>query len=321
MVGSVIVANGKIIGEGWHQKNGTAHAEVNAINSVAEADKHLLKESTIYVSLEPCAHFGKTPPCANLIVETGIPNVVIACTDPFSKVNGKGIAILEKASVNVIHGVLENEGINLIKRFVTFHNKKRPYIILKWAESTDGFMGKSDEQVWLSNGLCKQLSHKWRTEEAVILVGENTVLTDNPNLTARAWQGKNPVRIAFQKHQLFPAKSNIFNLEADTILFTQLAEQKVPEQHNKVLISSEIDNFIPTVLNYLFEQNLTSLIVEGGKKVLQSFIEKNLWDEARIFKTDVILNAGIIAPNLKMQPTKSLKLDKHLLETYYNMGA
>lgn len=320
MVGAVLVYKNRIIGEGFHEVCGEAHAEVNCINSVKENDKQFIPKSTIYVSLEPCAHFGKTPPCANLIVDNKIPRVVIACKDPFAKVNGQGIAILEKAGIRVIMASepLQKEALFLIRRFTTFHTKKRPYIILKWAESADGFIGKPDEQVWISNNICKKLSHKWRSEEAAILVGENTVLTDNPSLTVREWTGRNPVRIAFQKYTEFKIDLNIFDDSAKTILFSSLKKQQIPTQHQKVNIAPETSDFIPNLMNYLFKENINSLIVEGGKQILQAFINQNLWDEARVFKGNKTITSGIEASILHKAISEKSILGDNELAVYFN---
>lgn len=285
MVGSVIVYNNKIIGEGFTNKYGGSHAEVNAINSVL--DKSLLKASTLYVTLEPCSHFGKTPPCSDLIIQHNIPNVVIGCIDDNEKVAGKGIKKLNDAGCNVSVGVLANECKNHHKRFFTFHNKKRPYIILKWAESSDGFIApktKNEKKpVWITNTFSRQLVHKWRTEEQAILVGTNTVLEDNPELTVRNWTGENPIRIAIDRTNKLPKTHAIFNREAKTISITQ----------------NDIDftkNIAEQICNNLFEKDINSVIIEGGAKTLQTFIDENLWDEARVFTGQAALKSGTKSP-------------------------
>ena len=306
LVGSVIVYEDKIIGEGWHKKAGEPHAEVNAINAVE--DKTLLAKATIYVSLEPCSHFGKTPPCADLIVTHKIPNVVIGTVDPNEKVAGRGIAKLLEAGINVTVGILEDQCNDLNKRFFTFHNKKRPYIILKWAETADGFIAPFKmlkqvqhnklKPVWITNKYSRQLVHKWRTEEQAILVGTQTVLDDNPSLTARDFSGYNPVRIVLDKSGKIDTKFHVKDNSVKTIFLTE----------NESLISSENciyeicqfdENLIENTLNILVKHQIQSVIIEGGSKTLQSFIDKDLWDEARIFKGQSIFEKGTKAPTLK----------------------
>jgi diaminohydroxyphosphoribosylaminopyrimidine deaminase/5-amino-6-(5-phosphoribosylamino)uracil reductase len=306
MVGSVIVYNGKIIGEGYHKKCGESHAEVNAINSVK--DKSLLKKATLYVNLEPCAHYGKTPPCANLIANLGIPNVIIGSIDSAAHVSGKGIQILKEAGCNVITGVLENESRELNKRFFTFHEKQRPYIILKWAQTKDGFIDvkrKEDnpvEPTWITNEYAKTLVHKWRSEEQSILIGTKTALADNPCLTTRNWKGKNPVRIVFDRNLKLPQSLNIFNTDAETLI---IADNTAKTQKIKTLDSNvgikfvDYENdFYTQLFKILTKKDIQSIIIEGGEKVLNSFIENNLWDEARIFYGEKEFKNGIKAPNI-----------------------
>ena len=294
-VGSVIVHNNKIIGEGFTSEYGGPHAEVNAINSVKNPE--LLKKSTLYVTLEPCAHFGKTPPCADLIIKKEIKRVVIGTLDPFSKVNGQGYLRLLKNGVDVTLNILENECLELNKRFLTFHQKKRPYIILKWAQTEDGYMGRDDIQKWITNQYSKQLVHKWRTEEEAILVGKNTALIDNPQLNSRLWNGKNPLRIAIDKNLAIPRSFHLFDQSQPTVIFNSLED--VAEEN---LILKKIDfseKIIPQVIDYLYQKNIQSLIIEGGSDTIQYFIETNLWDEARILSSDTIWNEGILAPRIK----------------------
>lgn len=306
MVGCVIVFDGKIIGEGYHQEYGKAHAEVNAIHSVK--DKTLLKKSTLYVNLEPCAHFGKTPPCANLIVEHHIPRVVIGCVDSFSEVSGKGIEKLKNAGIDVSVGVLEKESLELNKRFFTFHNKKRPYIILKWAETKDGFIdvqrineiaGQTHIEIdnWITSPLSKQLVHKWRSEEAAIMVGTNTALNDNPQLNVREWKGKNPTRVVVDLHDRLPQNLYVFDKSIPTLVFS-LTKQ---EQENNLTFVKINDpkNLIQEVLDELYKRNIQSIIIEGGATLLQSFIDLNYWDEARIFVGNRKFTTGLKAPSLK----------------------
>ncbi|MCK0109167.1 bifunctional diaminohydroxyphosphoribosylaminopyrimidine deaminase/5-amino-6-(5-phosphoribosylamino)uracil reductase RibD [Flavobacteriaceae bacterium S0825] len=278
MVGCVIVYNSTIIGEGFTCPYGGAHAEVNAINSVK--DTSLLKEATLYVTLEPCSHFGKTPPCSNLIIEHGIPNIVIGCLDDNEKVAGKGIAKLKAADCNVKVGVLEEECKEHHKRFFTFHNKKRPYIILKWAETADGFIAplhkKEKQPVWITNTHSRQLVHKWRAEEQAILVGTNTVLEDNPSLTTRDWDGKNPIRIVLDKHNILSKEFKVFDNKAKTLIIN--------------------DNSAKGICNKLYEADINSVIIEGGAKTLKLFINSGLWDEARVFTGKNTFKEGIKAP-------------------------
>ena len=295
LVGSVIVYDGKIIGEGWHKKSGEPHAEVNAVNSVK--DKSLLKKSTIYVSLEPCSHHGKTPPCADLIINSGIPNIVIGTLDPNEKVAGNGVKKLIEAGKNVIIGILEEECNELNKRFFTFHQKKRPYIILKWAESKDGFIAPSHKEekkpVWITNEFSRQLVHKWRSDENAILVGCKTVIDDNPKLTIRDWSGINPTRIVLDQNNQISKESYIFDNEVKTFVLTK----------------NEIDyskNTTEQIVKFAFQNNLQSIIIEGGAHTLQTFIDNNLWDEARIFVGNNFLGNGKKAPILNSAIIKKM---------------
>lgn len=303
LVGSVIVYNDEIIGEGWHQKAGEPHAEVNAINSVK--DKSLLAKATIYVSLEPCSHFGKTPPCCDLIIAKKIPNVVIGTIDPFAKVAGNGIKKLLEAGKKVTVGILEDECNELNKRFFTFHNKKRPYIIVKWAESQDGFIAPlskdKQEPVWLTNSFSRQLVHKWRSEEQAILVGTKTVIDDNPSLTTRDWAGNNPIRIVLDQNNRISKESHIFDNQAKTILL------------NNDTINFN-NNIAQEIVDFLFNEGIQSVIIEGGSKTLQTFIDENVWDEARVFKSNVTLNEGVKAPKIEFKKaTRNEILEDELL--------
>ncbi len=298
MVGAVLVYDNKIIGEGYHQKYGQAHAEVNCVNNVAEENKAFISQGTLYVSLEPCSHFGKTPPCTDLIIQNKISKVVIGCKDIFKEVAGKGIQKLKDAGVEVIAGVLENECIDLNKRFFTFHEKFRPFIILKWAQSLNGKIDtKGGERVLISNDYSNRLVHKWRGEEAAILIGTNTALKDDPLLTTRLWPGKNPVRIVIDKELRLPPELKVFNGDAKTIIYN-LAKNS--NEENLIHIRLEKEKFIEQLIHSLFEMNIQSILVEGGAKTLQSFIDKNLWDEARvIINEQLIIENGIDAPQLK----------------------
>ncbi|HWS60408.1 MAG TPA: bifunctional diaminohydroxyphosphoribosylaminopyrimidine deaminase/5-amino-6-(5-phosphoribosylamino)uracil reductase RibD [Flavobacterium sp.] len=317
MVGSVIVCDDKIIGEGWHKKSGEPHAEVNAINSVK--DKSLLKNSTIYVSLEPCSHFGKTPPCCDLIIKNEIPNVVIGTVDSNVKVAGNGIKKLIEAGKNVTVGILERECKELNKRFFTFHEKKRPYIILKWAESQDGFIApleirrkalndKEQKPIWISNRFSRQLVHKWRSDEQAILVGTQTVIDDNPKLDVRDWAGKNPIRIVLDPNNRIPKDSHIYNSLVKTIIFSN--SSTLINEENRIFEFIDFKQKIAKqILIALHKHNIQSVIIEGGTRTLQTFIDENLWDEARKFIGNIKFETGIKAPILALK-----NIEKHTIE-------
>jgi diaminohydroxyphosphoribosylaminopyrimidine deaminase / 5-amino-6-(5-phosphoribosylamino)uracil reductase len=299
LVGSVIVYRDKIIGERWHKKAGEAHAEVYAIRSVKEQE--LLKEATLYVSLEPCSHFGKTPPCANLIIEKKIPHVVIGTTDPFAKVAGRGIAMLKEAGVRVTLGILEPKCINLNKRFFCFHQQKRPYIILKWAQTADGFIAPNKklnkQPFWISNRYAQQWVHKWRSEEQAILVGTNTVLEDNPGLDVRHWTGKNPLRVILDQFGKIEENHQVKNAQSKTIVYTSAENFKNTE--NILYENCIFDEQLPVnIMANLYQNGIQSIIIEGGRQTLESFIKAALWDEARIFTAPVSLSSGVEAPKL-----------------------
>ncbi|MEZ4838720.1 bifunctional diaminohydroxyphosphoribosylaminopyrimidine deaminase/5-amino-6-(5-phosphoribosylamino)uracil reductase RibD [Flavobacterium sp.] len=299
MVGCVIVYKNTIIGEGWHQKAGEPHAEVNAINAVK--DKSLLAQSTIYVSLEPCNHYGKTPPCSDLIVHHKIPNVVVGMVDPNEKVAGKGIEKLRQSGANVTVGILESQCLALNKRFITFHNKKRPYLILKWAESADGFLAPSIKQeqkpVWITNAYSRQLVHKWRTEEQAILVGTTTVLADNPRLDSRDWKGNNPIRIVLDRTGKITPDFEVKNGKQPTIFITE--KENFITTENCIAETIIFDSHLAeNSCKILFEKGIQSVIIEGGLQTLQTFIDADLWDEARIFKGDLVFQQGTKAPSL-----------------------
>lgn len=319
LVGCVIVYENQIIGEGWHKKSGEAHAEVVAINSVN--DKSLLSKSTIYVSLEPCSHFGKTPPCADLIVKYKIQNVVIGTIDPNSKVAGNGVKKLLESGINVTVGILENECSELNKRFFTFHQKKRPFIILKWAESSDGFISPEfkleQKPVWITNEFSRQLVHKWRSEEQAILVGTQTVIDDNPNLTVRDWAGKNPIRIVIDRNNKISKESKIFNSQAKTIVLANLeiASDLQNIRHIKIDLKK---NSVPDIVAFLYENKIKSVIIEGGKLTLQSFIDANLWDEARVFRGELSMENGTKAPILEIKKHKKQTIKNDLLLIFRN---
>ena len=319
LVGCVIVFENVIIGEGWHKKSGEAHAEVLAIESVR--NKELLSASTLYVSLEPCSHFGKTPPCADLILKYKIPNVVIGTIDPNSKVSGKGIQKLKDLGVNVTYGILVNECNELNKRFFTFHSKTRPFIILKWAESSDGFISpinkKEQKPVWLSNEYSRQLVHKWRSEEQAILVGTQTIIDDNPSLTVRDWVGKNPIRVLIDRDNAIDTSSNVFDNQAKTIVFSN---KEVTSNSDTIqYIKIDFDkNSTQAIVDKLFENNIQSIIIEGGRKTIQSFIDANLWDEARVFLGEINLNEGTKAPKLNRANYYKSLIKKDTLLIYRN---
>ena len=299
LVGSVIVYDGKIIGEGWHKKAGEPHAEVNAIKSVK--DKTLLKKATIYVSLEPCSHFGKTPPCCNLIIENEIPNVVIGTVDPNIKVAGNGIKRLLDAGIKVTVGILEEDCYELNKRFFTFHEKKRPYIILKWAESQDGFIAPKEKfekkPVWITNSYSRQLVHKWRSEEQAILVGTQTVIDDDPKLDVRDWKGHNPVRIVLDQNKRIPNSSQILDNQTKTIVFSK--SKTTIEKENTIFENIDFkENIAIQIAQVLYKHQIQSVIIEGGSQTLQTFIDAKLWDESRIFIGKIDFKTGIKAPSL-----------------------
>lgn len=302
MVGAVIVHQDTIIGEGYHIRCGEAHAEVNAIRSVK--DEGLLKDSTIYVSLEPCSHYGKTPPCADLIINKGIRKAVVGCQDPFSLVAGRGIQKMRDAGIEVKVGVLEAECLQLIQRFVTFNIRKRPFITLKWAESCDGFIDlhrTGGHPFIFSSPLTSMLVHKRRAEHSAILVGRRTALLDNPSLTTRNWYGKNPVRMVIDRNLTLPSHLELFNGNTRTIVFTQ--QDETPIMPNVEYIQLDFSrNIIPQIMEELYRQKLQSLMVEGGSQLLQSFIDLDCWDEAFIEHSEVYLHDGVKAPTF---PTKT----------------
>lgn len=320
MVGAVVVHEGKIIGEGFHRECGGPHAEVHAINSVK--NKELLKESTIYVSLEPCAHFGRTPPCSDLIISQKIPHVVVGCIDPFAEVAGKGIEKMKKAGIRVEVGILEKECLELNRRFFTFHQKKRPYIILKWAQTMDGFMDidrshpEYGQPTWISNELSRRVVHRQRTEEAAILIGTQTAFKDNPSLTVREWTGKQPVRIAIDKNNRLPDNLNLKDGIVPTVIFTEKdVKSKSNLEYVKVDFTKDI---IPQILKFLYDCELQSVIVEGGQKLLLSFIEKNYWDEAHVYIGNTWFIKGVEAPGINLLPHKKEFLEDTLLQVFIN---
>lgn len=303
MVGAVLVYKDKIIGEGYHQQYGKAHAEVNAINHVKKENKHLISNSTLYVTLEPCSHYGKTPPCADLIIKEQIPRVIIGTIDPFPKVSGSGIEKLKRAGIEVITGIKENECVALNKRFLTFYQKKRPYIILKWAQSIDGFIAlPGPRSVKISNVLTNRIVHKWRSEEQAILIGSGTALIDDPLLTNRLWTGSSPTRIILDRKDWLPAHLKIFNDQHPAIVYNLNRSAKA--QNTEWVKVPSTANFIKEVLKDLYEKKIQSLIVEGGAQILSVFIENKLWDEARVITGNSYLENGLPAPKLSSIPTE-----------------
>ncbi len=320
-VGAVIVYNYKIIGEGYTSTYGGPHAEVNAIQSVT--DISLLKEATLYVTLEPCSHFGKTPPCVDLIIKHGIPKVVIGLMDPHEKVAGRGIQKLIDAGCEVLTKILEKECRELHKRFLTFHEKKRPYIILKWAETLDGYIAPEKEKrntnpepFWITNPYSRQITHKWRAEEQAILVGSNTVLEDNPKLDVRHWKGKNPVRIVVDPSLKIKGNYHVLDGSIPTILLTEIRDESKYVSGVDYALVDFSKNVTQQICSILWKSNLTSVLVEGGSQTLQTFLDAKLWDEARVFTGSTSFKEGIKAPDFKGEIISELKIKNDFLKTY-----
>ena len=312
MVGCVIVHEGKIIGEGYHQEFGKAHAEANAINSVEQ--KNLLPQSTLYVNLEPCAHFGKTPPCSDLIIQYNISHVVIGCIDPYSKVSGKGVKKMQDAGIRVETGIMEEECINLNKRFFTFHKLKRPYIILKWAETIDGFIDRDRSKViskpnWITSDICKVAVHKQRAEEDAILIGTNTAERDNPTLNVRYWNGKNPLRLVLDGKHRLANDLHLFDNKMPTLVFTKETKK---DSKNLEYIEVDFEDYLhEDILEELYNREIQSLIVEGGTRLLKGFISKGLWDETWRYVGNKAFKKGIEAPKI----TGDLECKEHMSDT------
>jgi diaminohydroxyphosphoribosylaminopyrimidine deaminase/5-amino-6-(5-phosphoribosylamino)uracil reductase len=316
MVGCVIVHNDQIIGEGYHQEYGKAHAEVNAIKSVLRDG--LLPESTCYVSLEPCAHFGKTPPCADLLVEKNIKRVVIGAMDANPLVGGKGVEILRQAGIEVTTGVLEKEAKELNVRFFTVMEKKRPYVILKWAQTADGFVARKNfDSKWISGEQSRILVHQWRAEEDAILIGTNTAMYDDPQLNVRDWAGKSPLRLVIDKALRLPATLHLLDRSIPTIVYNL---QQTEERENLTLVKLPDDNFLEALLSDLYQRKVQSLFVEGGSQLLQSFLKAGLWDEARVFENEINFDEGIEAPKVNVGYSQRQYLKEDLLTTYMNQG-
>ena len=315
MVGCVIVYNNTIIGEGYHEEYGKGHAEVNAIQQVE--DKGKLKKSKLYVSLEPCAHTGKTKPCVDLILKYEIPEVIIGVKDPNPKVSGKGVEKLEKLGIKVNLGVLEHQCSEINKRFFTFHQKQRPYVILKWAQTLDGFLDKirdeKDQEInWISAPETQTLVHKWRSEEESILVGRNTIINDNPSLTVREYGGKNPIRIVIDSQLQISGSLNIYSKEAPTLVFNRLKNEK----NNNIEYIKINETSTKNILDELYKRGIQSVFVEGGSRTLQYFIIDNAWDEARVIVGAKNFNEGYKAPVINRVPVNSVKFGKDMIHFF-----
>lgn len=315
-VGCVIVHNGMIIGEGWHERYGQAHAEVNAIGRVT--DKSLLSNSTLYVNLEPCSHTGKTPPCADLLIKHELKRVVVANEDPNPLVAGRGIKKLKEAGIDVIMGVLGNEGSDLNRRFFTFHQKKRPYIILKWAQTRDGFVARSNfDSKWISNELSRQMVHKWRAEEDAILIGARTAAHDNPKLNVRDWTGRNPIRIVIDQNLSLDNGLSLFDKSQMTLCYNSVKD----EQSNNLEFVRLSKCSVPEIAEDLFQRNIQSVLVEGGANTLNDFIDRNLWDEARVFVSLTSFDEGIKAPRIDLSKAEVEQIESDQLLTLMNPTA
>lgn len=318
MVGAVLVHNGRIIGEGWHKEYGKAHAEVNCIESVADIDKQLIPESMMYVSLEPCAHHGKTPPCAERLVKERVKEVIVCNPDPFEKVGGRGMQILHDNNIATTTGILDKEGRWLNRRFFCVQEHKRPYIILKWAQSANGiFAPYGNRRYQISNVYSSSIVHKWRTEEDAIIVGTNTALADDPQLTSRLWEGKNPLRIVIDRSLILPTNLKLFKRETDTWVVN---DKKDEQGDNLQYIKLEFDeHLLENILQRLYDAKVQSLIVEGGAKLLHTFIAKGLWDEARVITGDKVIEHGIAAPVLtNTAEAFETSLAEDMLHVYVN---
>jgi diaminohydroxyphosphoribosylaminopyrimidine deaminase/5-amino-6-(5-phosphoribosylamino)uracil reductase len=321
LVGSVVVYKGEVIGSGWHQKSGEAHAEVHSIRNVS--DRSLLADSTLYVNLEPCSHYGKTPPCTDLIIQSGIRHVVIGMQDPFEKVNGRGIQKLRHAGVRVDVGIEAAACRELNKRFITTIEKQRPYIILKWAETLDRFLAPktktTNEPVWISNLLSRTLAHQWRAEEQSILIGKQTALDDNPALTTRLHKGPSPIRLLIDPKEEVDRKAKVFNPDQKVIVFT--ANKSRTEAHIEYVAIDFSANGLQQILSTLFQKGIQSILVEGGSITLQHFIDSGLWDEARVITGREKFAEGISAPNItsfSAKPNTTKTLERNVLKQWVN---
>lgn len=318
MVGCVIIHQDRIIAEGYHRYFGGPHAEVNAIRSIR--DTSILKDSTLYVNLEPCSHFGKTPPCTKLIMDTEIQQIVIGVSDPNSIVSVEGIRQLSDKGRNVITDILKDDCIHLNKRFFTFHSKKRPYIILKWAQTSDGFIDKirdNHEKThinWITDEPSRTLVHKWRAEEQAIIVGSRTAMLDNPRLNTRDWPGKNPLRLVIDRRNSLPDNLHILDGSVETVVFTNVTK---PAGNNlKYVVPDQHSDVISSLLEYLYENNIQSLLVEGGKLLLDVFLQRGIWDEARIFIGNKTFVRGIPAPFIPAEPDNQFEFSDSIIKIY-----
>ncbi|MBL7924593.1 MAG: bifunctional diaminohydroxyphosphoribosylaminopyrimidine deaminase/5-amino-6-(5-phosphoribosylamino)uracil reductase RibD [Bacteroidia bacterium] len=316
LVGCVLVEDNRIIGEGYHRFFGGPHAEVEAINSVRES--HTLTHSTLYVNLEPCSHFGKTPPCCDLIISKGIPRVIIGMKDPFARVNGEGIKKLRAAGIHVEVGLLEDPCREINKRFICFHTRKRPYLVLKWAQSSNGMTGIRGQRMEISNRISKMYAHKWRQEEAGILVGSGTVLSDNPQLNTRLWQGPSPIRIIADRSGNLCGRHDlkVFDGSIRTLVLTQQDNPDYP--HSEVIRIADHGDFFDASLQHLHQIGIISVLVEGGSRIHQLLLERNLWDECRVFVSRENLENGIPAPTLPAGARVDTMLEDNLLITIRN---
>jgi diaminohydroxyphosphoribosylaminopyrimidine deaminase/5-amino-6-(5-phosphoribosylamino)uracil reductase len=318
IVGAVIVREDRIVGEGYHQAFGEAHAEVKAIQNALKIDPGMnFNNCTLYVSLEPCSHHGKTPPCTDLIIKSQFKRVLIGCKDPFEKVSGSGIRKLESSGIEVQKDFLEAEAIHLNRRFFCFHKKQRPYIILKYAKSKDGFISAEapdEENRWITNKYSRILVHKWRSQEQAILVGAGTARIDNPALTLRDWPGKQPLRIVIDKDLSLPKDSKLFDQSAATLVFNGLKDEiKKNLERKQVNLTASL---LPQICKELYSRSIQSVIVEGGQKLLQSFINENLWDEARVLTGNKLLKKGVSSPIHKGELISTNKIDDDVLEIF-----
>jgi len=323
-VGSVIVYNNRIIGEGWHKKKGGPHAEVNAVNSVADKDKYLLAKSTIYVSLEPCNHTGLTPPCTSLILKHKIPKVCVSIKDPNPLMSGKSLDLLRKNGVEIIDGLLEEKGSALIRPFVICMQKKRPYTIIKFACSKDHFMGQNDQQVWISNPYAKILSHQWRAEHDAIIIGAQTAITDNPKLTTRLHEGEHPLRIVIDPNDRVPRTHHLWTDEHPT-WFIRASERTTQNDNRSGSYKQEIEisstDFEEELLRYLYKRNLYRIMIEGGRKTIDRFVHLNLWDECRMIRSSEELKTGIKAPNITGKLQEKYNLEHNEIIVFMNENA
>jgi len=316
LVGCVITCNNEIIGEGWHKKYGGPHAEVNAVASVA--NRNLLSSATVYVNLEPCSHHGKTPPCADMLVEHQVKKVVISNVDSNELVSGKGIEKLRKAGIEVVIGVLESEGRYLNRRFFTFMEQRRPYIILKWAQTTDGFMSRNNSgPSKISNDLTQKLLHRWRSEEDAFLVGTQTAASDNPRLNVREWSGRNPLRVVLDRSLRLDSSLHLFDGEQSTLCYNTIKNE---EKNNLVFVKIDDVDFIHGVLNDLYRRKVQSLVIEGGAKTLGLFVTSGLWDEARLFVSKQEFGDGLKAPAIVDTPASIDTIGDNSLLLFQNFS-